>query len=171
MLISEEYRQLNKQLHETNIGYGTSGHKYSKTVESIAKAWGCETILDYGCGQGTLKRSLTFFDVAEYDPAIPGKDAAPEPADLVVCNDVLEHIESECIDDVLMDLARCTNVIGFLVVDIFPAVKILPDGRNAHILLASEEWWRRKIGSHLHVWTVHIEGIRKLIFIVRRYDT
>lgn len=167
MLISEEYRALNRQLHEVNAGYGTSGHVYAKLVEGLARAWSCRTILDYGAGKGTLKQSLPHLNIAEYDPAVPGKDAAPEPADLVVCNDVLEHIERDCIQHVLKDIWYHTRKIGFLVVDLFPAVKFLPDGRNAHILLETEDRWKRWIGSYFEIITCQPEDIRKLLFIVR----
>ena len=43
------------------------------------------------------------FEIKEYDPAIPGKDSLPEPADIVVCSDVLEHIEPNYLLNVLVD--------------------------------------------------------------------
>ena len=146
MLISEEYRQQNRTLHETNPNYGTSGRKYAGTVKSFADAMQTTDILDYGCGKGTLKDTLGW-EIREYDPAIPGKEAKPEPADIVVCTDVLEHIEPDAIGDVLSDLARLTKRLAVVTVATVPAKKHLPDGRNAHILLKPFEWWARELGE------------------------
>ncbi len=65
---------------------------------------------------------------SEYDPAVAGKDLPPEPADLVVCTDVLEHIEPDCLDDVLSDLARLTKKVLLVNISTRPAVKVLADG-------------------------------------------
>lgn len=144
MLISEQYRDLNRQMHETNEAYGTSGHKHAEAVVGLANAMQTADILDYGCGKGTLNASIGI-RIKEYDPAIPGKDDPPEPADLVVCGDVLEHIEPECLDDVLTDLESLTKRAVFLCVATRPAKKVLADGRNAHLIVEPKEWWLPKL--------------------------
>tara|TARA_S200002703_G_scaffold107486_1_gene93376 strand:+ start:2423 stop:2824 length:402 start_codon:yes stop_codon:yes gene_type:complete len=101
-------------------------------------------VLDYGCGKGTLGAALGR-EIKEYDPAIPGKDERPVAADIVACTDVLEHIEPDCIDDVLDDLARVTKSVLFVTVCVVPAKKKLADGRNAHILLKPFDWWAGKL--------------------------
>ena len=35
----------------------------------------------------------------------------------------------------------------YLVIDLLPAVKNLPDGRNAHIMLESSGWWLDKLSK------------------------
>ena len=157
MLISEDYRQQNRTLHETNPNYGTSGRKYVGIVREMSEGLQTADILDYGCGKGTLKEALGF-DIREYDPAIPGKDQAPQPADIVVCTDVLEHIEPECIDDLLSDLARLTKRVAFVTVAVVPAKKHLPDGRNAHILLKPVDWWMREFDKHFMWLSLRNEG-------------
>ena len=62
----------------------------------------------------------------------------------MVCIDVLEHIEPAYLDNVLDDLQRCTDVIGVFTVACGPAMKILPDGRNAHLIQEPPEWWLPK---------------------------
>ncbi|NIV37196.1 MAG: hypothetical protein GWN58_49560, partial [Anaerolineae bacterium] len=135
MLITDAYRELNTRLHESNPNYGTSGHKWAKHIGSLAGALETNEILDYGCGKQTLANALPQFTVHGYDPAIEGLDEPPEPHDLVVCGDVLEHIEPECLDDVLDDLKRVTRGTLFLVVATRPASKTLADGRNAHLIV------------------------------------
>lgn len=148
MLISEPYRELNRELHSRNPRYGTSGQHWAPIVARIANLHHVETILDYGCGKGTLKEQLagkTPALVLEYDPAVPGKDTPPLPADFVVCGDVLEHIEPDCLGDVLDDIDRCANRLCMLVIATRPADKHLIDGRNAHLIVEPLEWWKPKL--------------------------
>jgi hypothetical protein len=84
---------------------------------------------------------------AEYDPAIPGKDERPEFADLVVCTDVLEHIEPERIGAVLAHLRGLARKAIWCVISTKPSNKTLPDGRNAHILIRPESWWREALAA------------------------
>ncbi len=162
-LITEEYRRLNAELHERRPDYGVSGHKWARAVHSLAAQYGARDILDYGCGKETLARAMETSDygakcsartgkrIVGYDPAIPGLDAPPEPADLVVCGDVLEHVEPECLDAVLDDLARLTKKVAFLVVATRLAKKTLADGRNAHLIVRPPQWWMPKIMARFHV--------------------
>lgn len=140
MLISEAYRDLNRRLHETRDDYGVSSQKWIGNVHKLAEWARARSILDYGCGKGSLRAALGDI-VQEYDPAVPGKDARPEPADLVVCTDVLEHVEPECLDAVLDDLKRVTLRVALLTVATVPARKELADGRNAHLIVQPPRWW------------------------------
>jgi hypothetical protein len=154
MLITEEYRRLNAQKHETSANYGSYGHNLAKNVAEIARRIGAHTILDYGCGKRTLESALGYA-ICNYDPAIPGCDATPAPADLVVCCDVLEHIEPECLENVLDDLRRVTKNTIMLMIDIKPAKKHLPDGRNAHLILETSEWWIAKLMTRFKVMAIN----------------
>jgi hypothetical protein len=146
VLITEEYRKLNEQLHNSNDGYGRSGHKWADAVRQILAQTKGTSVLDYGCGKKTLQEALGF-EIANYDPAVPGLDAPPDPADVVACTDVLEHIEPECLDEVLRDLNRCTKEVILLVVATRPAKKTLADGRNAHLIQRPINWWLEQIGK------------------------
>ncbi len=144
MLISSNYRELNKQLHEERADYGTSGKRYVPVVERLMAKYATRDVLDYGCGKRTLEKALGFA-ISNYDPCIAGLDAPPAPHDIVVSTDVLEHIEPECLDEVLADIRRCTRRAAYLVIATRPAVKILPDGRNAHLILQPHEWWKERL--------------------------
>lgn len=139
MLLTESYREQNKQLHKRG-NYGIKGHIYADAIAMVCASVGTTDLLDYGCGQGTLKKALPF-PIREYDPCIAGVDKPPEPADVVACTDVLEHIEPECLDAVLDDLRRVTRMAGFFAIDTRPAKKVLPDGRNAHLIQQGADWW------------------------------
>jgi hypothetical protein len=70
--------------------------------------------LDCGCGKETLANELPQFTVHRYDSAIPDLDSPPEPHDLVICTNLLEHVEHEFVAMVIDDLARVTNKTLFV---------------------------------------------------------
>jgi len=147
MLISDYYRRQNEKLHD-NPEYGKGGYKHEKAVLGFIKGKDVSSILDYGCGKGTFKQSIqdkVFAKVREYDPAVPEKASAPSPADLVVCTDVLEHIEPENLDNVIEHLFELSNHLLYLAIATRPSNKDLPDGRNAHLIIEPPEWWEEKI--------------------------
>ena len=149
MLISDDYLKQNRDLHRGG-NYGVGGQRWAPNVAKLAAELKCSTILDYGCGKQVLRDDLkdSGLIVRGYDPAITGLDAAPEPAEIVVCTDVLEHIEPEFLDNVLADIARCATRAVFLVVHTQAALKTLPDGRNAHLIQQPYEWWLPKFTVH-----------------------
>lgn len=150
-LISPKYREMQQILHDSPRGYGGRGDKWAETVLAVARAYEATSILDYGCGQGTLKRALlgmagtSIFRIDEYDPAIPGKDEPPSFADLVNCTDVLEHIEPERLDKVLAHLRLLARKAVFAVISLKDSNKLLADGRNAHLIIRPSTWWRRRL--------------------------
>jgi hypothetical protein len=149
-LISSEYRALNAQLHRENVAYGVSGEKYAKIILDLSKSLKTKNILDYGCGKGLLGKAIPWA-IAEYDPAIPGKEESPKPADIVACTDVLEHIEPDKLEFVLDDLRRCVRLVGFFVIHTGPAMKTLPDGRNTHLIQKGKAWWSKRLRKHFKV--------------------
>lgn len=140
MLISDDYKALNEQLHQDRKDYGSYGMKWANHIATLAEGMKTEDILDYGCGKGTLGANLPF-DIQQYDPAIPKHSHRPKPADIVVCTDVLEHIEPSCLDDVLNDIYGLCKKGVFLVIHNGPAAKKLADGRNAHLIQENEIFW------------------------------
>jgi len=149
-LISAEYTHLNAEMHRVNLAYGVGGGKHAETVLKLAKSIESQSVLDYGCGKGYLGKALPF-PIWEYDPAIPEKSSAPRPADLVVCTDVLEHIEPDKLPFVLDHLSRVTRKVGFLVIHTGPALKTLPDGRNTHLIQHGRIWWKRELRKFFNV--------------------
>lgn len=141
MRYTEEYKGLQQQLHAKG-DYGTSGHKHAARIVSLAKQIGTREVLDYGCGQRTLSKAMPFA-ITNYDPFLPGFDSEPQPHDLVVCSDVLEHIEPNCILNVTEHLHQLTKRALFVDVACRPAKKVLADGRNAHLIQWEPDKWLR----------------------------
>lgn len=149
-LISEEYRRLNAEMHETKPDYGVQGREHFIDIDTISQTMRTKDILDYGCGKGTLAMHFPF-TIKQYDPAIPRYADVPDPADLVVCTDVLEHIEPEFIDNVLDHLRAVTKRTLYATICTEPAKKFLSDGRNAHLLIRTPEWWFIEIEKRFEI--------------------
>lgn len=147
--ITPAYLAEQQRLHADPRGYGGRGDKWAAIVLTIAKTIKAASVLDYGCGQGSLKRAIEGKGpaVREYDPAIPGKDAEPSFADLVVCTDVLEHVEEPLVPAVLAHLAQLTRRQLFVVVSTVTTEKTLSDGRSAHITVHPRDWWLVKFSA------------------------
>lgn len=148
--ITNEYRKLNEQLHNTNRNYGTSGHLYSNEVLRISQQINSKDILDYGCGKCTLANTLPFI-IQNYDPAIRAFHEEPEPADIVSCTDVLEHIEPDLLDNVLGHIKSKTKKVAYLAIATRPASKSLADGRNAHLIIKDGQYWYNKVSEYFQV--------------------
>lgn len=145
MRITAEYLDLNARAHEAMPDYGRNGSRWAGRVLELLGRSGSVTVLDYGCGKGSLASSLPGVSVAEYDPAIPGKDADPQAADLVVCTDVLEHVEPECLQDVLDHLDRLARKALLVNVTLVTGRRRLPDGTPAHRLVRDADFWRSQL--------------------------
>ena len=136
---------MQQQLHE-NPDYGVASVQYAPLVAQVIAFVGAEELLDYGAGKGRLGIALKQhlqrpLRIHHYDPAISEWSAPPQPCGFVACIDVLEHIEPALLDYVLDDLKRVTAGIGLFTVHTKPAVKVLPDGRNAHLIQQPPAWW------------------------------
>jgi len=156
-LISADLRGLNARLHKDNLWYGVGGGRHAGVVLNLSKALATTSILDYGCGKGYLAKALPF-PIWEYDPAIPGKDEAPRAADIVVCTDVLEHVEDGKVQYVLGDLRRCLRRTGYFVIHLGPAGKTYADGRNTHLTQRGQTWWEHKLAKYFDVAKVFRKG-------------
>lgn len=148
VLISDDYRRQQEQLH-TNPDYGVASIGFAPIVAQLVEAFQVHTLLDYGAGKGRLgltlkqytQRPLTIF---HYEPAMPQWAARPEPCEFVACIDVLEHVEPALLDNVLDDLKRVTARLAVLTVHTLPAARVLPDGRNGHLIQRPAQWWLPK---------------------------
>lgn len=154
-LISEEYRNINISLHESDV-YGEKNHSINDRVlhaiDACLQIGMCKSTLDYGCGKGVLIKKLrnhfgSSLEINGYDPCVAEYDIPYSPADIVTCFDVLEHIEPDKINDVLDDISKKTTGLFICIVDLLPAQKKLVDGRNAHLLLAPPGWWLDRLSQ------------------------
>ena len=173
--VSPEYAKLNNQLHQTDERYGTSGHRHAPRVfmaaAQIARNGKCD-VLDYGCGKQTLFKAIesAFGQVVGvryigYDPCIPGLNKEPEPAEVVVCTDVMEHVETPCVGAVIDHLHSLTKEILIVDISLRPAKKVLADGRNAHLTLKDADWWASYFQKHFVIIENHVQAEEMLMVL------
>lgn len=147
-LLSPAYRAVILQEH-ANGAWGKAGKSHRDDVREFAAALKASTILDYGCGTGTLGIALREEGapvlVHDYDPGIPEKSAMPAAADLVVCTDVMEHVESGNVDNVLRHIFNLARKGAFFTISLNPSERVLNDGQNAHLTVRKADWWKAKI--------------------------
>jgi hypothetical protein len=168
-LISESYRAQQAALHR-NPDYGVASVHWAPTVADIARQTKPRHILDYGAGKGRLGAELKKllkqpFELRQYEPAMEDWAAPPVPSDLVACIDVLEHIEPDCLEAVLDDLKRVTGRVGIYTIATGPAMKTLPDGRNAHLIQEGPEWWMPKLFARFRVRNFADQGETLLVIV------
>lgn len=144
-MISEEYKKIYTDIHaKTKFG------KRSKIPEMLGpfiENTNPSSILDFGCGKGNLVNKLSEIypkkNITGFDPANPEFDIPLSKVDLIISTDVLEHIEPDLIDQTLKEISDNCNHTYHLI-SCAPAKLILPDGRNAHLIQESPDWWRKK---------------------------
>jgi len=173
---TEAYKVLQQSLHSKG-DYGHSGHQYIPTIfhaiSQLAKRLGAVTVLDYGSASGDTMRHVsdhlwlppTVRDFC-YDPFVEGFSAEPQSADLILCTDVLEHVEPECTMAVLDHITSLTKRIAFFSIGMAPANKVLDDGRNAHINLRESEFWIREITRRFIVSEAKITSDKETLLVV-----
>ena len=168
--ITQSYIEEQKLLHK-NPNYGVASLSFAPIIAQLIQDNAWTSVSDYGAGKKRLQGALSKLSVSvkysPYDPAYP-EYGDPQPADLVCCLDVLEHVEPECLSDVLGQLECITTDYGFFSIHCGPAVKVLSDGRNAHLIQESPSWWLQKLCPRFEI--VHLqrhnymgEGFRVLV--------
>lgn len=164
MLITEEYRQTQKDLHQ-DPNYGIASVQYAPLVAKIINQFNVQELVDYGAGKLRLLKTIAEqklvdhkFRYIPYEPADDRYADRPRPCEMVACIDVLEHIEPPLLDNVLDDLQRITGEVGFFTVHSGPAKKVLADGRNAHLTQEGMAWWLPKFMERFTLQTVQNTG-------------
>lgn len=149
LLISDEYRALNAQVHASDARWGQGGLKHIDEVLKAARLAQANTAIDYGCGKGMMAEALRDqgMKVTKYDPAMPGYDSLPNPADFLYSLDVLEHVEPGRLDAVLAHMAGLADM-AYMVIALRPARQKLPDGRNAHLIVENADYWVGRLLKH-----------------------
>lgn len=151
--ISPEYLKTQEEMHiglHKNMQYGSIAHTiFPRVIEPMVLDFGSKSVFDYGCGKQYLKEPLEKMGVeyTGYDPAIKKYSTLDfsKKHDMVICVDVMEHVEEEYHDIVLSDIAKLSKYYALLTICPVEAKKVLSDGRNAHICIGGPSYWLPKI--------------------------
>lgn len=140
--------------------------EYKHNVFNLIKENNVKNILDYGCGKAKF-HSILFnnkkvpgspmgIDITPYDPAVP--EFANKPTgqyDLVLCVDVMEHVQEDKVEEVLKDIFTFSNRV-FLTITCYAATQTLVNGKNAHYTIKEPDWWKEKLkpydGSYISIF-------------------
>jgi len=173
MLYTKYYKKQLQQKHN-EVSWGGGVDTKVKWIMPKAKTYlnnSINTVLDYGCGNGTFKKvcNKLFPDVSvlEYDPGIVGKDICPKKADIVVCFDVLEHVEPECLDNVLLHIQSINTHGAVLQPCLVAASHKLEDNRNAHLIIQSSDWWLNKFKDYFTIENIHYNTTTHLAVFIK----
>lgn len=157
-MISEEYQKQLVELHKSPV----FGNKKEIPIDIIRliEEYKITSILDFGCGKGLLigsiKTAYPDMLVHGYDPT--NNRPLPDSVDMIMSFDVLEHVEPEFINMTLVDLKNRCNKIMHHLIACHPAKRALDDGRNAHLIIETPDWWKNKISEHIG-WNIINENI------------
>lgn len=158
---TEEYGAMQRQMHDAG-GYGMWGdHETRLASMGILNLYDQLkrplSVMDYGAGSGalgfSLERLFKCAAVTNYDPFHPMWRDKPEPGvhDIVICCDVMEHVEPQCVENTLKYIAEHCRYMAIFTIAIDEAAKTLPDGRNAHVTQRSPAWWQKRISKHFMI--------------------
>lgn len=151
--ISPEYLKTQEEMHNglhKTMQYGSIAHTiFPRVIEPIVRTSKSKSVFDYGCGKQYLKKPFQNMGIeyGGYDPAIEKYSTLDlsKQYDMVVCIDVMEHVEIEYQDIVLEDISKIAKEYILLTITPIEAKKVLSDGRNAHICIAGPSYWLPKI--------------------------
>lgn len=168
-----------KFLHENHHFQGNAWNDLPK-IALICQQGHFHSLLDYGCGEDAMikrlgqkainqifnsrlnlrarrkgRRGGRPFRYSLYDPYSSNPNIRREPkqmSDLVVVNDVLEHLLPEDVDSTLDHIFSLAKKAIWVNISTVPASKMLEDetgilfeGQSVHTCIRPDTWWRVKL--------------------------
>ncbi len=131
--------------------------RFAETIQSLTRAFGSRSLLDYGSGKGqpyhhpVTINGQQYSSLAEYwgvahihcyEPAIAELSQWPgEIFDAVFSTDVLEHLPEADLPWIIEEMFAHARHFVFCSAACHPALARLPDGSNAHCTIQPPRWW------------------------------
>jgi len=153
--------------HQTHW-IGESLGEYKHQIWEMIHRKNIKTVLDYGCGKAHFHKLLfnnpktpgaPTVQLTPYDPAyFPFAEKPTGKFDLVLCIDVMEHVQEDQINNVLEDIFSFSDNV-FLTITCYKATQTLLNGKNAHYTVKKPEWWKEKLKPY--------DGKYKVVFQTR----
>jgi hypothetical protein len=145
--------------------------EYKHQIFNLIKENNIKSILDYGCGKAKF-HSILFnnrklpgspmdINISKYDPAVAQFSKKPTGTyDLVLCIDVMEHVQEDKVEEVLKDIFSYSNKV-FLTITCYAAMQTLPNGKNAHYTIKEPDWWKEKLkpydGNYITIFQTKVD--------------
>ena len=154
-ILREDYTELHKS-SSTFLGVSFK-IEYINIIKVLVESTKTKTILDFGCGKAEQYNKYRFHrklhiedkNLHLYDIGLEKYNKLPShKVDGTISTDVLEHIPEEEIDGVLRMIFKNTKKWVFFSISCGLAVRLLPNGNNAHCTIKEPKWWEDKIRKH-----------------------
>ena len=113
----------------------------------------------------TLKREPVILD---YDKVF--MDEIQGRYDMVTCLNLMEHIEIECIDNILKHIRDHSKYMVIIHISFEETKDLLLDGKPSHLHYKAGEWWKDTIEKYLMVTEAMWMGSKYATFVCQNYD-
>lgn len=175
MAISKSYQKLVTEMRSRQPTWGNAKRHAAPVLHELALL-GIKTgtVLDYGAGTGAFGKRIDEYSqgrihVVNYEPGVAEWSVLEAgPYDAVVCTHVLEHIEPPLLAGTLDEIRERARFLIYIEVPHGPAMKILPDGRDAHLTQQGPAWWYELLCLRLWPFKIEERRIGNTQFIGRR---
>jgi 2-polyprenyl-3-methyl-5-hydroxy-6-metoxy-1,4-benzoquinol methylase len=158
--------------------YGVHGGRWANTIALLAynvaaafdKPLLSVSVLDYGCGKGTLSAALkNDLTVANYDPVT--FPAMPLDAfDIVVCTDVLLFVERDKMRNVLQHIKSLAAHAVFIGIPDYPETRATPLAKFAGLNRYPPAVWIQRLKTYWPQCTYEIINNRTPYLIFTGYE-
>jgi hypothetical protein len=185
-MITTEYQKALLNLH-SRYQWGTTGGEYAgdSVFELLKGHPDIRTVLDYGCGEGGLKKFVEEKGITDrqwtmYDPGMEKFKEPPKGKfDLVITTDVLEHVEEDMLDRVLDNLRDLTGDFLYSEIACYYTNVVFADGpyagQDLHINMKAPDVWARRLRHEDFTTEVYfpsiLEGWKLRCLVLQRVRT
>lgn len=154
MSASQSYTRALRVQMDYQPGWATGGVRHAGIVRELIYLHSIKSVLDFGCGRGTLGNAVMCRDTKakppaiewrDYDPAIEGKhhaDYFKQPVDMIVSTHSLEHIEPDELPRTWAEWRAMSPRLIYAAIPSGPATKTFAGtDRDLHLIQRPPDWW------------------------------